>query len=89
MEEVLDVLNQPRDEHAPVVALDERPVQLLGSLRPDTDGARPARAQRLRVRGAALPMCSAWSSPRPVAIRPTPRKTVPRRNLRERLIGWH
>jgi len=46
MEEVLDVLNQPRDEHAPVVALDERPVQLLGSLRPDTPMApgQPARS---------------------------------------------
>jgi hypothetical protein len=34
MEEMLEVLNQPRDEHAPVVALDERPVQLLDSRRP-------------------------------------------------------
>ena len=46
MEEVLDVLNQPRDEHAPVVALDERPVQVLGSVRPDTPMApgQPARS---------------------------------------------
>jgi hypothetical protein len=45
MEEVLEVLNQPWDEHAPVVALDERPVQLLDSLRPATQMApgRPAR----------------------------------------------
>jgi hypothetical protein len=34
MENVLDVLTQPADERAPVVALDERPVQLLDSLRP-------------------------------------------------------
>ena len=46
MEEVLDVLNQPRDEHAPVVALDERPVQVLGSVRPDRPMApgQPARS---------------------------------------------
>ena len=36
MEEVLDILTQPADERAPVVALDERPVQLLGSARPGT-----------------------------------------------------
>ncbi len=34
MEKVLDILSQPVDEHAPVVALDERPVQLLASARP-------------------------------------------------------
>ena len=34
MEEVLDTLSQPVDERAPVVALDERPVQLLASKRP-------------------------------------------------------
>jgi hypothetical protein len=34
MEEVLEVLNQPWDEQAPVVALDEWPVQLLDSLHP-------------------------------------------------------
>src|SRR6516225_5141745 len=34
MEEVLDILNQPVDARAPVVALDERPVQLLASKRP-------------------------------------------------------
>ena len=34
MEEVLDLLSQPVDERAPVVALDERPVQLLASKRP-------------------------------------------------------
>lgn len=36
MEEVLDVLSQPVDERAPVVALDERPVQLLDAARPGT-----------------------------------------------------
>jgi transposase len=36
MEEVLEVLSQPLDERAPVVALDERPVQLLDSVRPDS-----------------------------------------------------
>lgn len=34
MEEVLEVLSRPADERAPVVALDERPVQLLDSARP-------------------------------------------------------
>jgi hypothetical protein len=34
VEEVLEVLNQPWDGYAPVVALDERYVQLLDSLRP-------------------------------------------------------
>ena len=34
MEEVLDILSQPVDDGAPVVALDERPVQLLASKRP-------------------------------------------------------
>ena len=34
MEAVLEVLNRPLDKRAPVVALDERPVQLLDSLRP-------------------------------------------------------
>ena len=36
MEKVLEVLTQPADERAPVVALDERPVQLLDSVRPGT-----------------------------------------------------
>ena len=45
MEEVLDVLNQAADERAPVVALDERPVQLLDSLRPGTPMA-PAKVAR-------------------------------------------
>ena len=46
MEAVLAVLNRPLDKHAPVVALDERPVQLLGSVRPDTPMApgQPARS---------------------------------------------
>ena len=45
MEEVLDILGQPFDERAPVVALDERPVQLVDALRPATAMApgRPAR----------------------------------------------
>ena len=45
MEEVLDVLNQAADEQAPVVTLDERPVQLLDSLRPCTPMA-PAKVAR-------------------------------------------
>ncbi|MBV8136211.1 MAG: hypothetical protein JO121_11365, partial [Deltaproteobacteria bacterium] len=36
MKAVLEVLNRPLDKHAPAVALDERPVQLLDSLRPGT-----------------------------------------------------
>jgi len=45
MEEVLEVLSHPLDERAPVVALDERPVQLLDSVRPGTAMApgKPAR----------------------------------------------
>lgn len=45
MEEVLRVLNRPLDERAPVVALDERPVQLLDSVRDGTPLA-PGRAAR-------------------------------------------
>jgi hypothetical protein len=41
--EVLEVLSQPLHEHAPVVALDERPVQLLDSVRPDMR-MKPGRA---------------------------------------------
>src|SRR5215471_13852407 len=89
MEAVLEVLNRPLDKRAPVVALDERPVQLLDSLRPATAmvPGQPARATT-STRAAARPMCSAWSSPKPVAIRPTPRKIVPRPNLRERSSGF-
>jgi DDE superfamily endonuclease len=36
MEEVLQVLSRPANERAPVLALDERPVQLLDSARPGT-----------------------------------------------------
>ena len=45
MEAVLEVLNRPLDKRTPVVALDERPVQLVDSLRPATAMApgRPAR----------------------------------------------
>jgi transposase len=46
MEEVLDVLNQPLNEHAPVVALDERPVQLLDAVRPDSPMAPGQVARR-------------------------------------------
>src|SRR5215472_10505127 len=45
MEAVLEVLNRALDKHAPVVALDERPVQLVDSLRPATAMA-PGRAAR-------------------------------------------
>src|SRR5262245_1415816 len=45
------------------------------------------RAATTSTRAAARPMCAAWSSPKPVAIRPTPRKIVPRPNLRERSNG--
>ena len=45
MEEVLEALNQPLDKHAPVAALDERPVQLLDSVRPDPAMA-PGRVAR-------------------------------------------
>ncbi|MFZ0888454.1 MAG: IS630 family transposase [Candidatus Binataceae bacterium] len=46
MEEVLDILSQPLDECAPVVALDERPVQLLDSARPGTPMAPGKVARR-------------------------------------------
>jgi hypothetical protein len=45
MEKVLEVLNRPLDKSAPVVALDERPVQLVDSLRPATAMA-PGRSAR-------------------------------------------
>lgn len=36
MDEILGVLSRPVDERTPLVALGERPVQLLDSVRPDT-----------------------------------------------------
>jgi hypothetical protein len=45
MEDVLDTLAKPLDEREPVVALDERPVQLLDSARPGTPVA-PGRVAR-------------------------------------------
>lgn len=45
MENVLDLLAQPVNEREPVVALDERPVQLLDSARPGTPMA-PGRIAR-------------------------------------------
>ena len=45
MEEILDVLSQPADERAPVVALDERPVQLVDSARQGT-GMAPGKVVR-------------------------------------------
>jgi hypothetical protein len=45
MEDVLEVLSRSSDERAPVVALDERPVQLLDSVRRDMpmEPGQPAR----------------------------------------------
>ena len=45
MEDVLDILEKPLNERQPVVALDERPVQLLDSARPGTPMA-PGRVAR-------------------------------------------
>lgn len=45
MEDVLDLLAKPANEREPVVALDERPVQLLDSARPGTPMA-PGRIAR-------------------------------------------
>lgn len=45
MEDVLNLLARPYDERQPVVALDERPVQLLDSARPDLRGG-PGRVAR-------------------------------------------
>jgi hypothetical protein len=56
MEAVLAVLNRPLDKHAPVVALDERPVQLVNSPRPATAMA-PGRPALLRLRVRALRHC--------------------------------
>jgi len=81
-------LNRPLNNHVPVVALDERPVQLVDSLRPATAMApgRPARRDYEYARcGMAKVFCVV--EPKPVAIRPTPRKIVPRPNLPEPLIG--
>jgi hypothetical protein len=88
MEAVLAVLNRPWDKHAPVVALDERPVQLLDSLRPATAmvPGRPARRDYEYARcGTANVFCVV--EPKTVAIRPTLLPTVPRLNLRAHLIG--
>jgi len=50
MKEVLEVPNQQRDEHAPVVALDERAARLLDSLRPAPSGTTmPIRMRLLTV----------------------------------------
>ena len=45
MEDVLDILAKPLNDKEPVVALDERPVQLLASARPGTPMA-PGRIAR-------------------------------------------
>ena len=50
MEAVLEVYQRPKDAAFPVVAMDERPVQLLEDLRPAIPGTpRTAQAHRLRV----------------------------------------
>ncbi len=46
MEEVLNILSQPADEAAPVVALDERPVRLRDSARPGRPTAPGKLARR-------------------------------------------
>jgi hypothetical protein len=59
MEDVLQLLNRPLDERAPVVALDERPVQLLGSVREGTPMApgRPARCDYEYARRGTANLC--------------------------------
>jgi transposase len=60
MEEVLDILSQPADPRAPVVALDERPVQLLDSVRPGQPMAPGKVARRdyeYQRRGTANVFC--------------------------------
>src|SRR5260370_30457390 len=46
MEDVLDVLTKPTNDREPVVALDERPVQLLEDARPGTPGGPGKIARR-------------------------------------------
>jgi hypothetical protein len=60
MEDVLDLLTKPENEREPVVALDERPVQLLADARPGTPAApgKPARRDYEYVRnGTANIFC--------------------------------
>jgi hypothetical protein len=86
MEEVLQVPNRPLDERAPVVALDERPVQLLDSVRDGTPMA-PGRPERRDYeyarRGTANVFCIVEPK-RGQGIIPTPPKTALCPSLRER-----
>jgi transposase len=80
MEEVLDVLSQPPDERAPVVALDERPVQLLDSVRPATSMApgRPARHDYEYARcGTANVFCIVEPKAGRHQTHATPNRTAP------------
>ena len=81
MEEVLDVLNQAADERAPVVALDERPVQLWDSLRPGTPMA-PAKVARRDYQYARCGTANIFCIVAPKGGRhhthATPNRTAPR-----------
>ena len=68
MEDVLDTLAKPINPDEPVVALDERPVQLHGSARADTPMA-PGRVKRRDYEfDMAPPTSSASSSRKPAVI---------------------
>jgi DDE superfamily endonuclease len=80
MEEVLEVLSQPLNERAPVVALDERPVQLLDSVRPDMR-MEPGRAARRDYEYARCGTANVFCIVEPKAGRhlthATPNRTAP------------
>src|SRR5215470_19803950 len=80
MEAVLEVLNRALDKHAPVVALDERPVQLVDSLRPATAMApgRPARRDYEYARcGTANVFCIVEPKAGRHLTHATPNRTAP------------
>ena len=90
MEAVLEVLNRPLDKHAPVVALDERPVQLVDSLRPDTPmvPGRPARRDYEYARcGTANVFCVVEPKTGRHQTHATKNRTAT--HLRERSSGSH
>ena len=81
MEAVLEVLSRPADERAPIVALDERPVQRLDSARPAAPMApgRIARRDYEYVRcGTANVFCIVEPKQGRHHTHATPNRTAPR-----------
>ena len=65
MEDVLDLYAEPHDPARPVVCFDETSKQLIAETRAAAaDGARQARAVRLRVRATTGPPTCSWSPSR-------------------------